>query len=151
MAIAIRILQPADADLLTRLAPGVFDKTVDLKRTAEFLSDPRHHLAVAIDNDQIIGFISAVDYIHPDKPRELWINELAVAPSHQAQGIGKQLLRAILDLARKLGCREAWVLTDRDNPRAMRLYSSLAGVEPPRDQVMFTFKLAPPPPPQSQT
>ena len=58
-----------------------------------------------------MGFASGVDYIHPDKPREFWINEVGVAPSHRDRGLGKAVLRTLLDHARALGCREAWVLT----------------------------------------
>src|SRR5947208_10650409 len=99
MTIEIKILQSANAQLLDHLPPGLFDKRINPALAAEFLGDPRHHLVVAIDASEVVGFISAVDYIHPDKPRELWINEVAVAPSHQGRGIGKRLLAAMLDLA----------------------------------------------------
>jgi ribosomal protein S18 acetylase RimI-like enzyme len=86
--------------------------------------------------------VSAVLYVHPDKSRpELWINEVGVAPSHQRQGLARQLLAAVLDVGREKDCSEAWVLTDRANTAAMGLYSSAGGVEAPDDQVMFTFAL----------
>ena len=31
-----------------------------------------------MDEEQIVGFASAVHYVHPDKPPELWINEMGV-------------------------------------------------------------------------
>ena len=80
----------------------------------EFLEDRRHHLAVAVDQGHVVGFASAVHYIHPDKDAELWINEVGVAPGHRRGGLGKELLRALFRLGRDLGCREAWVLTERD-------------------------------------
>jgi GNAT superfamily N-acetyltransferase len=54
-----------------------------------------------------------VHYVHPDKPAELWINEVGVAPSHQRQGVGQRLLGALFELGGSLGCREAWVLTEQ--------------------------------------
>jgi aminoglycoside 6'-N-acetyltransferase I len=51
------------------------------------------------------------------------------------------LLRAVFALARGLGCAEAWVLTDRANTAAMRLYAAAGSTEAPTDHVMFTFKL----------
>src|SRR5688572_15383739 len=151
VAVEIRILAAGDAGVLARVAPEVFDRGIDMARTVEFLADPRHHLAVAIedaadvgdagDPKLVVGFASAVHYIHPDKPPELWINEVGVAATHRKRGVGRQLLAALLELGRTLGCGEAWVLTDRSNLAAMRLYASLTGAEPPRDQVMFTFKL----------
>ena len=78
----------------------------------------------------------------PDKPApELWINEVGVAPSHQGQGLGRKLMDALLTEARRLGCSEAWVLTNRSNVAAMKLYASCGGVEAPEDAVMFEFNL----------
>jgi ribosomal protein S18 acetylase RimI-like enzyme len=142
MPIEIRILGSADARVLDNVAPGVFDDPIDDEMAALFLGDPRHILAVALDGDLVVGFVSAVHYVHPDKPRpELWINEVAVSPTHHQRGIGKRLLGAVLDAGREKGCREAWVLTDRDNAAAMRLYASVGGTD--GDHVMFTFRLGP--------
>lgn len=86
--------------------------------------------------------MSAVIYVHPDKPApELWINEIGVAPTHQRQGIGQALVRAVLEEAKRSDCSEAWVLTDRTNLPAMALYRSASGAESPPDPTMFTFIL----------
>ena len=143
MAFEIRILQPGDQTAFDDIVPEVFDNALDPRLVAEFLSDARHHIAVAHDSGQMVGFASGVHYVHPDKPPELWINEVGVAPSHQGRGIGKAVLRALLQHGERLGCREAWVLTDRSNNAAMRLYASEGGHEGPHDQVMFTFFLDP--------
>ena len=136
----IRILRTGDAGVLATVLPGVFDHGIDFAQTEEFLADTRHHLAVAIEDGAVIGFASGVDYIHPGKPRELWINEVGVAPERQGRGVGKAVMRALLDEGRALGCTEAWVLTERDNTPAVRLYASLGGEEDP-EPVMFTFRL----------
>ena len=139
----IRILQPGDDHVLGTIAPDVFDSELDPHATNEFLRDPRHHIVVAIHGGAVVGFASAVDYLHPDKPSpELWINEVAVASTHRGRGIGRAILRALLDHARHLGCVEAWVLTDRGNQGAMRLYESSGGIEARTDQVMFSFPLS---------
>jgi aminoglycoside 6'-N-acetyltransferase I len=137
----IRLLDVKDQEILNSVAPDVFDDPIDPLLLAEFLRDPRHHLAVAIDAGRVVGFASGVHYVHPDKPPEMWINEVGVAPSHQRHGIGKAIVRALLQHARDLGCREAWVLTDRSNHAAMSLYASTGGRAEPRDSVMFTFHL----------
>jgi len=140
MAVTIRLLGSADAALIATAA-DVFDHCPQAHLTAEFLQDPRHHLIAAIDDSQLVGFISAVHYVHPDKPAELWINEVGVAPSHQGQGIGRQMLRLVLEHGKKLGCVNAWVLTDRNNPAAMGLYAGAGGVEAEKPAVMFEFDL----------
>lgn len=137
----IRILHEGDQPVLDRVAADVFDDPIDARAAGEFLRDPGHRLAVAIDDGVVVGFVSAVVYVHPDKPApELWINEVGVAPSHQGRGIARRLLASTLEAARASGCREAWVLTDRANQPAMRLYEA-AGGEASGDHVMFTFRL----------
>jgi aminoglycoside 6'-N-acetyltransferase I len=142
MVIEIKVLSPQEAGILAALAPDVFDDPIDPGRAREFLADPRHHLVVAVDDGRVVGFVSAVHYLHPDKPHpELWINEVGVAETHRRRGLGTRLLHAVLAVARGLGCAEAWVLTDRANAAAMRLYPAAGSAEAPSDHVMFTFRL----------
>src|SRR5262249_62107910 len=85
---------------------------------------------------------SAVHSVQPDKPRpELWINEVGVAATHRRRGLGTCLVRAVFAVARGLGCAEAWVLTDRANTAAMRLYAAAGSPQQPTDHAMFTFCL----------
>jgi len=125
----VLILEADAASVLDRVAPDVFDLPLRPELVAEFLSDPRHHLAVAIESGAIVGFASAVHYVHPDKAAELWINEVGVAPGHRGRGLGGRLVTRLLELAGELDCRDAWVLTERDNAGAMALYRSIGGVE----------------------
>lgn len=141
MAIEVRVLRAGDEAVLSNVDEDVFDYPIRADTTFEFLSDPRHHLVVALDDGVVVGMASGVHYVHPDKPAELWINEVGVASSHQRQGIARAILNKLLSLARELGCLEAWVLTDSDNEPAMRLYASTGGEEASRDQVMFTYHL----------
>ncbi len=136
----VRLLRPGDEAVLARVGPGVFDGPVDAEATRRYLADPAHHLAVAIDGGVVVGFVSAVRYFHPDRPAPaMWINEVGVASTHRERGIGKAVLGELLVAARALGCAEAWVLTDRSNRPAMRLYASMGGAETPHEQVRLTF------------
>jgi ribosomal protein S18 acetylase RimI-like enzyme len=147
MAIEIKVLQRGDDLVLMNVAAEVFDNPIDPELTREFLEDSRHHIAVAIDDGVVVGFASGVHYVHPDKPAELWINEVGMAPTHRRQGLGKALLRALLDVGRAHKCTVAWVLTDRKNVAAMALYSSIGGTEGaddvgPADAMLgFSFNL----------
>src|SRR3990170_5988609 len=104
----IRVLEPGDADVLGTIGSDVFDNALDWRVTNEFLRDARHNLVVAIDDGAVVGFASAVHYVHPDKPSpELWINEVGIASTHRRRGLGKAILQKLLDHARTLGCVEA--------------------------------------------
>ena len=125
----VRILGRDEATVLERVAAGVFDSPIDPEWTAEFLGDPRHHLAVAIEDGTVVGMASGVHYVHPDKPPELWVNEVGVAPAYQRRGIGRRLVRTLFERARELGCAEAWLGTETTNTAARRLYAAVGGKE----------------------
>jgi aminoglycoside 6'-N-acetyltransferase I len=120
----------------------VFDKPISPELSAEFFSDDRHHLVVAVDDDVVVGMASGVHYVHPDKPPQLFINEVGVASSHRRRGIGRHLVDKLVRHAAELGCTEAWVLTDRDNVAACRLYESAGATTPPDDSIMYTFPIS---------
>ncbi|MBV6400864.1 MAG: N-alpha-acetyltransferase RimI [Anaerolineales bacterium] len=136
----IKTLSASDLPLLLNTADDVFDNPVNESFAREFLTDSRHHIVVALVDGVVIGFASAVHYIHPDKPPELWINEVGVANSHQGKGIGKAIMNEMLNLGKGLGCVNAWVLTDKNNVAANGLYKSVGGNISDKETVMYEFE-----------
>ncbi len=141
VSVEILLLSPGEEGVLANVAPAVFDNEIDPALVRDFLADPHHHIAVAIDNGVVVAFASGVDYIHPDKPRELFVNEVGTAPTHRGQGLAKGVLRALLGRGRAVGCKLAWVLTDSDNAPARALYAALDGKELTHDTVHIEFDL----------
>ena len=142
MSVDIRLLGRDDASVLNRRAEGVFDKPISPELAAEFLGDSRHHIVVGIEDGIVVGMATGVHYVHPDKPAQLFINEVGVSSSHRRQGIGRKMVERLVRHAAELGCTEAWVLTDRGNAAATRLYESAGAKAPPDDCVMYTFRIA---------
>ena len=99
MSVVVRLLQDGDQALLGHALPGVFDHDIDPELADRFLRDPRHHLVAAIADDRPVGFVSGVDYWHPDKQREVWINEVGVASAWQNRGVG----------TRSRSCARTWL------------------------------------------
>lgn len=141
MSVVVRMLDNSDKSIVLAAVPELFDEPPDARLTNEFLADPRHHLAGAIDDQRLVGMASAVHYLHPDKPAELWINELGVAPGYRRQGLARALLRELSGAARALGCRQAWVLTEASNAAALALYAAQGGQRVTPETVMFEFDL----------
>lgn len=143
MPMTVRVLTPEDAELLQRADPDVFDGPVDPELIDEFLRDPRHHIAVAIDEQGIIrGMASGFLYVHPDKRAQYFVNEVGVANAYRRQGLGRRVLEALLLHAKNLGCTEAWVATEQENEAARGLYREAGGIEAPETIVMYTFDLS---------
>jgi ribosomal-protein-alanine N-acetyltransferase len=78
------------------------------------------HWRVLLDADGAVaaygGFWKAVDEAH--------FTNLAVRPTVQRRGLGRRLLRALLDLAREQGCRSATLEVRPSNTAAVALYES---------------------------
>lgn len=141
MEVAVRVLGRDELAMLDDVAADVFDGPVDRRWAAEFLTDPRHHLAVAVAGGVVVGMASGVHYVHPDKPPELWVNEVGVAPPFQNRGVGRQLLRALFARGREVGCAKGWVGTEVGNAAARRLYQAVGGVEDAEPFVLVSFTL----------
>src|SRR4051812_1797517 len=142
MTVIVRVLEPNEATVLDRLAPDVFDDPIDAPRRDEFFADPRHHLAVALDGDLVVGMASGVHYVHPDKRGpELWINEVGVSEAYRGQGLGRRLVETLVAHGAAIGCREAWVLTSPDNEAANRMYRGAGSIPHEELSVMFTYRM----------
>jgi ribosomal protein S18 acetylase RimI-like enzyme len=120
----IRHVKPGDDALFARVADGVFDEPIDPCRLAAYLAEPGHHMLVALHDGEVVAQLAAVVHRHPDKPTELYIDEVGVAPPFQRRGIARRMLEEMLALGKALGCEEAWVGTEPDNLAARRLYES---------------------------
>ena len=130
-----------DAKVLA--ASHLFDGPARPDATARFLAEPGHHLLLAYEDDgpdRPVGMVTGVETTHPDKGTEMFLYELAVDDAAQGRGIGRSLVAALADVARERGCYGMWVLTDDDNPAAVRAYTAAGGsLEPLTRLIAWTF------------
>ena len=141
MSIDVRLLGLPDQPLIEGVSAELFDDPILPKSVIAFLADPRHIIIGALDGRALVGFVSALEYYHPDKPPHLWINEVSTASSHRRLGIASRMLTAAFEEGRKRGCVEVWVGTEHDNEAARRLYSSMAEAGQPASFLMYEFDL----------
>jgi GNAT superfamily N-acetyltransferase len=143
VTIEIRRLGPGD-DALVVEAGELFDGPALPDATARFLASEDHHLFLAHDGPQPVGTVTGVETTHPDKGTEMFLYELAVAEVARNRGVGRALVAALADLARDRGCYGMWVLTDDDNPAAVRAYRAAGGELAPMTRLIaWTFTPAP--------
>jgi aminoglycoside 6'-N-acetyltransferase I len=135
----IRLLGRDDLAVLLAADDDVFDHAVQRDLAEAFLAEPHSLMAAALENGRIVGMASAFTYRHPDKPLQLFINEVGVAGRCQRRGLGTALLAKLLEAARSLGVSEAWVATEVDNAPARALYRSLGGLEDDARAVVYTW------------
>jgi ribosomal protein S18 acetylase RimI-like enzyme len=131
-------MQAGDTDHVLA-ATALFDGSPTVEATDAFLASAGHHLLVAYEGEQPVGFVSGVELLHPDKGRELFLYELGVDEEHRRRGIATALVDALAELARERGCYGMWVLTEPENAAALATYRA-AGGEPPARSVTIEWR-----------
>lgn len=140
MEIDYRLADQSDLSAIIEVGDTLFDHPVKEERAEEFLMDARHHLFLAYHQGEIVGMASGFHYVHPDKDPELFLNEVGVVDMYQNQGIGRVLVRKMVEYGRdQLGCKTAWVLTDHSNERAKKMYLAAGGKVEEGNVVMIGF------------
>jgi aminoglycoside 6'-N-acetyltransferase I len=97
-------------------------------------------MVAALDGDTIVGQCAGVIHRHPDKPTELYVDEVGTASTHRRQGIARAMLDELFAWGRELGCTEAWLGTELDNIAANGLYRGYRPIEDTAIQ-FYLFKL----------
>jgi ribosomal protein S18 acetylase RimI-like enzyme len=133
----IRALGPGDDERVVA-ASHLFDGAADPAATARFLGEEGHHLLVAYEGEQPIGFVSGVEVTHPDKGTEMFLYELGVDEPFRRRGVGRGLVDRLADVARQRGCYGMWVVTDDDNVAARATYEGSGG-SPEAGQVVIVW------------
>lgn len=139
--ITIHRVTPDNRALLTCVDDDVFDNPVQPELLNDFLANPSNLLVVAVAGDAVVGMATGIAYVHPDKPIQLFVNEVGVSPRYQRQGIGKDLVAELLGHGKRLGCVEAWVATEVSNTAARALYTRLGSEEDDERAVVYTWSL----------
>jgi GNAT superfamily N-acetyltransferase len=88
-----------------------------------FLSEPQNIAIVAKLDGKIIGLIYGYSLTRMDgKAPQFLIYSVDIHETYQDKGYGSRFVQYAVDWARDNGFCESWVLTEKDNPRACRVY-----------------------------
>ena len=143
MTVEIHRLSGETAHLLERVTDDVFDHAIRDDSLEAFLACPRHEMFLAELDGKVVGMCSAFIYFHPDKPAQMFINEVGVDETCRRQGIGRNLLDAMIDLARARGLGYAWLGTASDNVEGKALFGSASDPEDsPQPFLLYEWDLA---------
>lgn len=137
--IKIRLATIDDLAAMEKVGDNLFDNPVKRNRTTEFFSDSRHHLILAFKGDEVVGMASGFHYVHPDKDPQLFMNEVGVIDAYQNQGIGRELVKALWNYAQSIGCKEAWIGTEKSNIAAQKCYIAADGMPDDEPFIVFEF------------
>ena len=138
--ITVRRIGAGEAGVFKSIAPEVFDAPINPAWLGAYLNEPNHFMVLAFENDVVVGQCAAVLHRHPDKPAELYIDEVGTASTHRRLGVARLMLDAMFEWGRELGCTEAWLGTELDNVAARGLYDDRAPTEA-QEMMFYLFKV----------
>ena len=109
---------------------------------AEFLTDRDCFLIVAVENGVVVGTLDgyALRQPHLRRPQFL-LYEIDVAVEHRRRGVGRALVDAFADEARRRDAEVIWVLTHRSTAAAVALYRA-CGFAPDEEPDTAMMELA---------
>lgn len=137
--IVIHRVTLGDEHLFEQVLPEVFDHPVKPDWLAAHLASPVHFLACAMDGEKMVAMVMANIHLHPDKPNELYLDELGTTPDYRNRGIGARLIEEAIAWGRENGCTSCWLGTERDNAPAQALYRKWQ--PDPNEFTLFEFDL----------
>jgi aminoglycoside 3-N-acetyltransferase I len=139
----IRRLGPEDAALgleaLRRVKEARADRSHEVY-LARFLSRPENLLVVAEDDGGPAGFLVAYALDRVDRDRRMvCLYEIGVVAERRRRGLATAMIAELLAWCRSENVMKTWVITDRANAAAMRLYARSGGHPDAGDEVIFVF------------
>jgi aminoglycoside 3-N-acetyltransferase I len=95
-------------------------------------------VVAALIGDEVVGGITAHTLpMTRAETSELFVYDIAVAPAHQRQGIGRRLVSELRQLAARAGIEDTFVLADDEDEHALDFYRALRGA--PSSVTLFSF------------
>ena len=144
LALRTQRLQAGDRELARRLfamMAEVFDEPNEqlgeayldaLLRREDFWA-----IAALADGEVVGGLTAHTLPMTRSESAELFIYDVAVHADRQRQGVGRQLVAALRDVAAQAGIAEVFVPAETEDVHALDFYRALGGE--PTPVVMFTF------------
>ena len=138
----VRRLGPEDAALAAVALRLVKESAPDVAedRLRGFLEKPENVLIVAEEDGGPAGFLVAYALDRVDRDRQMvCLYEIGVLAEKRRRGLAAAMIDALLAGCRAQGVMKTWVITDRANEPAMRLYARTGGRPDAGDDVVFVW------------
>ena len=134
----------ADATSLTSIISYSLDYTVSIEvvsqRIEKILQRDDHLLLVAKIDDQVVGFCHGYLRLLTEVVEAIEIGGLAVTEEHRGKGVAKQLVTAIEDWAKTMGCSQVVLASNIIRTNAHAFYEHL-GYKKIKQQFAFEKNL----------
>ena len=132
MILSFEMLQEKDISSIKEIIDWFME--CNHEQIKAFLSEKQNIAIVAKYAGRIIGLIYGYSLTRIDgKSPQFFIYSVDIHKKFQDKGYGSQLVQHAVDWARNNGFCESFVLTDKDNPRACRVYEKAGMIHSKND------------------
>lgn len=107
---------------------------------AKFLTDSHNAAFVAVCGSAVAGFLYGYRLNPPEGKPQFFVYSLDVAPSFQNKGIGTKLFQYVVDYSKAFGDSECFVITDKGNKAACRVYEKAGGKNDHDDEIVYVIQ-----------
>jgi L-amino acid N-acyltransferase YncA len=122
--IELRLALPSDAEGILQVKQAVWPtQDASLEQVSSAISDTDHQIAVAVDANRIVGYMSCFKTLAQDGHARWEMDELAVHPEVQGRSIGRDLVKMGTRAGRDLNIPTARALIQVDNVASQRTFA----------------------------
>ena len=119
----VRFARPDDAEAIHQILQDTWKESLLFDVFAHHIASPEHQVFVAVEADEVVGFLSAF-LVSCSVPR--WeIDLIIVRSASQGKGIGTSLIQEALTYGSHLGVRSAKASIRIDNYASQRAFSKV--------------------------
>lgn len=105
-----------------------------------FVSQPQNLAFTAQKGGEVVGFIYGYSLMALKGGPQLFIYSVDVLPQAQNRGIGSGFFQFVVDYSRENGFAECFVITDKANKKACRIYEKAGGQNDYEDEIVYVIK-----------
>ena len=116
-----KLLEQQDLELMVNFVDDENTK-YSLDDLEKFISEKNAYGFIARSSDSVVAFAFGYVLVHPDGKKVFYLDAIDVAKDYQSKGIGTDLMLFIRDYAKRFGCHEMFLVTNKSNISACRCY-----------------------------
>lgn len=130
--IKYKILEEKDLDIDSDLFLGK-------ENLSYFLKENNTCAFIAVKENEIIGFAYGYILLRPDGEKDFYMHSIDIIDKYQGKGYGTKLMNFILGYISDIGCRELFLITNKNNVQACKCYKKSGGITVSDDDIVYIF------------
>ena len=135
----IKILENSD---IRNVQNAMFLKqVVDVEILKWFIQDSSSFAFIAVEDSEVVGLVYGYILFKPFSNPMFYIHSVDVKQEYQGQGIGTNMIEQCIDYAKKKNCYKGFIITNKENVPANKLYQKTGASNPYEDDIVYEFQL----------